>query len=347
MKFLITGAAGFIGSQLAASMVRKGHDVVLVDDLSYGRIENLIFENLKLNLIQADVRDKAIGNLLDGVDIVFHLAAISSLPACQENPVEAFSVNVEGTINLLEASRKVGVKKFIFSSTSAVYENTVDKPFSESSSINPNLSYSLSKAVAEQVINSYVQNYGLTAYIVRFFNIYGPHQDFLRVNPPLMAYICRTLAAGERPIFFSSGEQQRDYVYVDDVVRMLDMLTIAELPSGTVLNACANETASVKEIFGLLSRYFVDPQIPEFQASETFWEPFAGLFEGSNPLKREVVSREVNKVSLGSYSLAKKLLGWEPLTSLEEGTKSVASFALSNMDRFHSTDASAGERERR
>ena len=166
MKVMITGAAGFIGSQLAHSLWREGADLILIDNFSYGKTDNLEFEDHSFinEIIKMDIRDKeGIGNLLESsnVDFIYNIAGIAPLPDCQTNPQEAIDVNVTGTVNLLENARKHGIKKFILASTNAIYENETEFPTSENSFKNPTLIYPNTKYAAERFCESYCRTYGM------------------------------------------------------------------------------------------------------------------------------------------------------------------------------------------
>lgn len=335
MRALVTGAAGFIGSHLSAFLIRNGWDVVLLDNMSYGNPRNLHFEDLgTLDVIELDVRRSDIAKMVGPVDVVFHLAGLSSLPACQENPAEAFSVNVNGTVNMLEMARIEGVKKFVFASTSAVYENEHRRPFVESADVKPSLIYSQTKAVAENVVTSYGRNYGLPGLSLRFFNVYGPNQDFLRRNPPLMGYICKALLHGEAPTFYSAGRQERDYIFVDDVLQILSDVTEHDTSNVSVLNVCSGQLASVSDIYKLFCEHFPGASQPNFAGEDGFWDSFPGLYEAQFPLRKAIVRDEVLKVSEGSNDLANRVLGWHPRVNLRDGIASVANFAKRNSSRF-------------
>ena len=196
MKYLITGAAGFIGSTVSNHLYNLGHELVLIDNLSFGNIDN--FEgnkDLSDNLIKQDIRDD-LTSLFEGVDIVLHFAAITSLPYCQSHPRLAYDVNVNGSINILENCRNNNIKKIILASTSAIYENCSTYPFKEELEVNPTLIYSMTKKTAEDIFKSYRTNYGLNTVSLRFFNVFGEHQDVRRVNPPFTSYLtkCAVLA---------------------------------------------------------------------------------------------------------------------------------------------------------
>lgn len=222
---LITGAAGFIGSQLAHALWKHNEQLILIDDFSYGKEDNLFFDDhsFKDEVIKCDICNREALDIIFSsrkIDYVYHIGAITPLPDCQINPGRAVEVNVAGTVNILELSRKYGVKKVIFSSTSAVYEECQVFPTKETDDIETHLVYSTSKYTSELFCRAFYEAYGINITILRFANVYGPHIDCLRTQPPVVGYIIRELYYGRPVVLHSNGEQRRDYVYVDDLVRL-------------------------------------------------------------------------------------------------------------------------------
>ena len=320
-KIVITGGAGFVGSQVGYYFQNKNFDITLIDNMSYGKEDNLSFNNKKIGkFFNADVREKSTMSLIKGADYVFHFAGIAPLPDCQIDPVGAYENNVIGTINILDACRQYNVPKVIFSSTSAVYENCNNFPLRESSiDVDPDLIYSMSKLSCEKICNSYVKNYGMDITCLRFFNVYGPHQDFKRKQPPLMGYITKSLLLNETPIFYSSGEQKRDYIFIDDISRIIENIIDSNNSAGEIFNACSGISYSVREIYELYRSHFEKSNDPVFKPSHNFWDKYEDLFAGSTPLKKERVIKEVDKYSLGSLEKSEKLLGWSPTITMEMG----------------------------
>jgi nucleoside-diphosphate-sugar epimerase len=318
---MITGAAGGIGSTLALELTKKGHKVIAIDNLDNGYIENL-YENGKqfCTFLERDIRDSiSIPYTLEKekIDIVIHLAAITSLPSAECNPHETIDVNVGGTAAILDAVRKSNVKRTIIASTSAIYENTIDTPFKEDVDVSPRLIYPLSKKMMEDVIESYKVNYGLDIVTLRFFNVFGPRQDIHRESPPLINYITRCVHEESEATFYSDGTQQRDYVHVDDVVSMISLAMIVTEAAGETFNVCTGTLTSVKDIIGYAEKAYGKFEY-KFLPSERYWGAYGMLHKGSNPLKPEVIAREVNKFAVGSHHKAKTILGWNPNTNIEE-----------------------------
>lgn len=334
MKILITGGAGFIGSQLGHYLMEKKHHVTLLDNLSFGYIENLKSQynnNLKPNFIKMDVRDLKIGKHLKNIDVLFHLAGISSLPECQSNPKVAYDVNVAGTANILEAARRHNVKRVIFSSSSATYENETLFPISETATSRPSLIYSLSKKHAEEVCYSFQKLYGMSIVILRLFNVYGPHMDFRRPNPPLISYIIKCLMDHKNPILHSDGKQARDMIYIDDVLRLCEIVLNHENAKNQIFNIGSGQAHTIREIYQqIITAFGLINAKPIFRSADLLWDKYPHLFEGNYPFQAKFLQKEVNKYALASIEKANKLLGWIPHVSLGEGIQKTVTFAIKN-----------------
>lgn len=330
MRILIIGGAGFIGSQLGFYLKEKGHNVILIDNLKYGYIENLTKDGIVFpNFICMDVRDPKLESITKNIDIIFHLAGISSLPECNLYAGEAYQCNVAGTANVLEIARRAGVKRLIFSSTSAVYENSTTFPSRENSMIKPTLIYSLSKKHAEDLCQSFIKMYKMDIVILRFFNVYGPHMDYLRPNPPLISYIIKCLLNSERPMLHSDGKQARDMIYVSDVLRMCEIVMVHQKAKNEIFNVGSGVTATVQEVYGLILKVFKKKGIsPIYREPVLLWEKYQDLFTGNFPLLPHILEKEVNKFTLASIDKAKNLLGWTAEVSLDEGLSKTVDYAI-------------------
>lgn len=322
MKVLITGAAGFIGSQLAHRLWRDGAELILIDNFSFGHEDNLIFDDhdFRGEIIRMDIRDKeGIKSLLlqGDVDYIYNIAGIAPLPDCQLNPTEAIDVNLTGFVNLLENARIYGVKKVIQASTNAIYENESTFPTVENSFKLPTLIYPNTKYAAERFAQSYCDTYDMNVTCLRFANVYGPHVDCLRKQPPFVAYMVRELYYDRVPIFHSTGEQRRDYIYVDDLI---DLAIAVQTSKGfDAVNVSTNQNYSVNEMY-LLAQEIMGKKIPADYADDAhYWEKYPGLFEGKSPIKESILNHEINKYSLCDNTYAKQKYGWAPKVSMREG----------------------------
>lgn len=316
MKILITGAAGGIGSTLSYFLNKQGHDLVLVDNLRNGYIENLTIDGCTFGRFEKlDIRDLPKNNL-GSFDCVIHLAAITSLADCESNPEETISINVQGTVSVLEFCKKYNVPYVIFSSTSAVYENNKEEVFTEDLKVSPRLMYSLSKSMAEEICESYRTNYGMKITTLRFFNVFGPRQDIHRKSPPLLNYLVKEYIKNKNPILHSHGNQVRDYIYVDDVVTLINKC-LEKKPNDT-FNVCTNTLVSVNDIVKFVKEELNSDIEPIYRKADMLWESYPQLFEGSFPLKKSIVEKEVNKYSRGSYTKTSNILNWKPETNLSK-----------------------------
>lgn len=318
MKYIITGGLGFIGSHLYDRIKKiMKHKVILIDNLYSGSTDNI--KNLEDNdFINMDIRDKKLIKYFDENDIVIHLAAISSLPECQNDPVLCYDVNVNGTLNILEICRKKNISKIIFASTSAVYENNINYPVKETDDVSPTLIYSMSKYCCEKLCISYVKNYNLNINIIRFFNVYGGNQDFRRTSPPLTSYIINCILTKKDIILHSDGNQSRDYIYVEDLLDMI-FKVINYSENGKIFNACSGKLISVNKIFELILKNLKSTVKAKYTDASNFWNKYDNIINGNNPLKKEIIIKEVNKHTYGDNTYSTKELNWEIKFNYEEG----------------------------
>jgi UDP-glucose 4-epimerase len=324
MNILVTGGAGFIGSQIAYRLYKDGEHVYLLDNFSYGKEDNLVFpdKDFRSEVIREDIRNKdAVEKLIaeKKIEAIFHIAGIAPLPDCQSRPEEAVDVNIGGTVILLEAARKYGVRKFIFASTNAMYENETDFPTKEDTFKLPTLIYPNTKYCAERFCQSYCDTYGMSVTAMRFANVYGPHIDCLRKQPPFVGYMIRELYYDRVPTFYSNGEQRRDYIYIDDLIDLAFLILHSDTKGFEALNVSSKTSHSVKEMFAMTSRIMGKDIEANFSDSNTYWEKYPELYAGAMPIKSEVLEHEVNKKTLCDNSLAKARYGWEPKIGIEEG----------------------------
>lgn len=328
MKILITGAAGQIGSGLSKRLVDK-HELTLVDNLRNGYEENLKDDANELiapfyNIdVATDELFSHCGTKFDSYDVIIHLAAITSLPDCESNPLETLRINVGGTANVLEFARKLNVPHVVFASTSAVYENNDVETFTEDLEVSPRLYYSLSKKMCEDLIQSYRENYGMTATILRFFNVFGPDGDQTRPNPPLLNFVARELNKGQAPILSGDGEQVRDFIWVNDIVSMLELCL--EKQPNDVFNVSSGVAVSVNQLSTWVAEALGKEHLGlGHKPAQELWDRYPEMFAGRYPLNKDIVAKETTRYSRGSYQKAKELLGWEPNTDIESLVKEVA-----------------------
>ena len=304
MKTLVTGGAGFIGSNLVDALLARGEEVTVVDDLSTGRRENL--DGAIANgatLVEADIRDRGAIEELAGrgrPEVVFHLAAQIDVRKSIADPAFDAAVNVGGTANVLEAARTAGSRRFVFVSTGgAIYGEGEGKqlPLGEDAAVEPLSAYGQSKFAAEGYLALYKRLYGLSSVALRLGNVYGPRQDPLG-EAGVIAIFCGRLRAGERPTVFGDGTQTRDYIYVGDVVAAA--LAAAESEASGPINVGTGVETDVLELARLLG---------ELGGVESFEPELAPPRTG-----------EVQRISIDP-ARAERELGWRAQTGLEDGLR--------------------------
>ncbi len=250
MKFLITGAAGFIGSALANSLVQGGHAVIGIDDLSTGKADTLSEEVV---LHQGDVNDrKLLWTLLQDVDCVYHLAARVVVPDSILYPREYNTVNVGGTVTLMEAMRDMRVRRVVLASSGAIYGNQPEQPVKENATPNPRSPYAVSKLAAEYYTHSIGSLWGIETVCLRIFNAYGPNQQLPGTHPPVIPNFLRQAYQNATIVIHGDGNQTRDYIYIDDVVDgLIAAATATEIDRQTINIGSGRET-SVRDLARLV-----------------------------------------------------------------------------------------------
>lgn len=302
MKILITGVAGFIGSNLAVRLLADGHEVIGLDSLAYG-VREQVPEGIPLHEI--DVRSGGLDPAFEGVEVVFHLAAKNCISDCQQDPVATADINVTGTVNVFEACRRAGVRKVIYAESSSIYEGSKVLPTPETEE-HPESFYACSKMATKFFADSYARYHGITSTALRYFCVYGPRQDYRRSIPPLFSAFIIKLLRGEAPIIYGTGEKRRDFVHVNDVNDFhVQCLTDARTDGG-VFNLGAGENQSVNEIYELVTK-LLGVRIP--------------------PVRKPDLPGEA-LVTLADISRA-RALGWSPKTGLEEGFQTMIDFIRS------------------
>jgi UDP-glucose 4-epimerase len=265
-----------------------------IDNLSAGTLENV---DPRVEFHKIDIRDPEVHPLLRGVDAVFHLAARSSLTDCLDHPLEAASVNTLGTINLLEAARQAKVGKFTYADTGAEYEGITEFPTKEDK-IRPIGVYAVSKHGGAAFCESYRELYGMNLTIVRYFNVYGPAQDWRRVVPPVMSAFIIRMLRGERPIIYGTGEKRRDFIYVDDVNDFHLILLEDPRSNGRVFNVGTGVNFSINEVYQLVEEL---------------------LQTGLTPIYKPDLPGEA-QVTLADITAGREL-GWRPRVDIHEGLR--------------------------
>jgi UDP-glucose 4-epimerase len=302
-RALVTGGAGFIGGHLVAGLVAEGWRVRVLDDFSSGRESNLADVADVVELLRGDVRDEAaLARAVAGVEVVFHQAAVASVPASVAEPLRTSSVNLDGTLKVLEASRRAGVRRVVYAASSSAYGNDEELPKVETMRAQPLSPYALQKFAGELYCHLYTSLYGLETVALRYFNVFGPRQDprseYAAVIP---RFICAALA-GEGAHIFGDGEQTRDFIFVQDAVHANLLAADAERASGAVINIATGRRISLNQL----------------------WEAIREI-TGVTAASRHAPARAGDvRDSVADLARARGLLGFEPAVDLREGLRRTA-----------------------
>lgn len=297
MRYLVTGGAGFIGSNTVDELVRRGHGVVVLDDLSSGKEENLADVRNKITFMKGSVTDlEAVQKATHQADYVIHLAARTSVPRSVKDPLDTNRINVDGTLNVLLAARDNKVKRVVYAASSSAYGDTPTLPKAESMQPMPISPYGVAKYVGELYAFAFDRCYGLQTISLRYFNVFGPRQD---PDSPYSGVLSRFVTAfleEEQPVVFGDGEQTRDFTYVDNAVQANLLACEAGVSTG-VFNVGTGERVSLNQTLDLLRR-----------------------LSGKNLQAKYDPPREGDiRDSLAAISRAREAFGYEPTVRFEEG----------------------------
>jgi UDP-glucose 4-epimerase len=305
-RVLVTGGGGFIGANLVRGLLARGDDVRILDNFATGNRANL--DGLDVEVIEGELRSyERVHNAVRGVEVVFHLGALGSVPRSVQDPLTSSAVNIEGTLNVLLAARDEGVRRVVYSSSSSVYGLRRELPVTESMAPDPLSPYGVAKLAAERYCVAFSRVYeSFESVVLRYFNVFGPRQSpdsqYAAVIPLFMARI----AAGEPITINGDGEQSRDFTYVANVVDATIRAADAPAVSGSLLNVAASAPVSVNELADTIGRILDRP------VTKVFGPPRAGDVRDS----------------WADISAAREALGWEPAVGLEDGLRLTAEALL-------------------
>lgn len=310
---IVTGASGFIGSYLVDQLLVKGYDVIGIDNMRTGKKENLseAMNNEKFRLLVADIRDDDLATQIgNDVNVIYHLAAISSVTMSIEDPPLVDDVNVRGTVNILELARALNAKRVVFSSSAAVYGDPEEMPVQEDFALKPLSPYAASKIAAEMYIRSYSSSFDIDSTILRFFNVYGPRQAFSEYSGVVSIFTNQALA--NKPIRIEGeGEQTRSFVHVSDVARATVLAGELKTAIGATINISGTDLISILRLAQMMK-------------------------ENVQDCKSEIVHVAPRlgdvKDSIGSMERAQKLLGFTPQIPLERGFQETSEWYRAHQD---------------
>ena len=300
MRYLVTGGAGFIGSNMVDELLRRGHHVVVLDDLSTGKEANLAHVRGKIDFRAGTITD--LGMLracCEGMDYVIHLAARTSVPKSVANPLETNHVNIDGSLNVLVAARDARIRRVVFAASSAAYGETPTLPKVETMQPAPISPYGVTKFVGELYNQVFSRIYGLETVSIRYFNVFGPRQDPSSQYSGVLSRFMLAVIEGQPPVIFGDGEQSRDFTYVDNVVDETLRACEAKEASGKVFNGGTGARITLNGVIALLEK------ITGRKIEARHESPRMGDIRDSQ----------------ADVSLAKKMLGYVPLVNFEEGLR--------------------------
>ncbi|HEY1957346.1 MAG TPA: SDR family oxidoreductase [Polyangiaceae bacterium] len=299
--FLVTGGAGFIGSTLAEALLAQGDTVRILDDFSSGRRSNVEALHGKLDVLEGTIVDEAtVQRAMQGVEIVFHEAAIPSVPRSVEKPQASMLANVQGTTVVLDVARRSGVKRVVFAASSSAYGDTPTLPKIETMTPQPKSPYAISKLAGEQLLTSFATLYGLETVSLRYFNVFGPRQDPTSQYAAVIPNFVTAALAGKKPTVFGDGEQTRDFCFIENVVRAnIQAATTPKKLRGEVVNIACGERISLNQLLAIIG------------------EETATKVEAEYGPARAGDVRD----SLASIDAARELFGYDPKVKVRDGLK--------------------------
>lgn len=319
-KILVTGGAGFIGSNLCEELVKKGNYVVCLDNFSTGRIENIqgLLDNNRFKLIERDIRNlDTCLKAVNGVDVVFHEAALGSIPRSIDDPITTNAVNISGFLNMLVAARNAKIDRFIFAASSSAYGDNETIPKVEDTIGKPLSPYALTKYVDELYAHVFSITYGLKYIGIRYFNVFGRRQDPNSAYAAVIPLFIKKILKHEQPIINGDGSNSRDFTYIDNIIHinMLALETLSPKAFNQIYNGAGGENTSVLELEQLITK--------NLSAYDNCIDCIVPIF---GPNRNGDI-----KHSKASISKAKELLGYTPVCTFEDGLKKTIYWYLTNL----------------
>lgn len=308
---LITGGAGFIGSNMARFLLEKGEKVRILDNFETGKRENLREIAKNIELIEGDIRNfDIVKKAVSGVEVVYHLAALGSVPRSMKDPATTHDVNVNGTFNVLMAARDAKVRRVVFASSSAIYGQSPVLPQHEELPIVPISPYGATKAIAEIYFRAFYETYGLQSACLRYYNVFGPRQDPNSQYAAAIPLFVSSLLRNQSPRIFDDGEQSRGFTYIENVMQANWLAANAKETHGEAMNISTANAVTVNTVVNT---------IRTLMGKENIKPVYAPPREGDI------------KYSLADVSRAKKLIGYEPVVSFEQGIKKAIGWYQENL----------------
>ncbi|MEO8445877.1 MAG: SDR family oxidoreductase [bacterium] len=300
MKFLVTGGAGFIGSNISQELIAQGHTVRILDNFSSGKRENLKSIEKDAELIEGDIRSyHIVQQAVKGIDIILHQAALPSVPRSIKDPITTNEVNVSGTLNILEAAVTGNVRRVAYASSSSVYGDNPELPKHEGMLTNPLSPYAVTKLAGEKYCNVFSRIYGLETIALRYFNVFGPNQDPSSQYSAVIPKFIKAILNEEQPVIYGDGEQSRDFTFVSNIVEANILAATSDCESGLVMNCACHSRITLNELSESVNRILNKDIKPKYES------PRAGDI----------------KHSFANIELAKSKINYSPRINFEEGLK--------------------------
>lgn len=310
-KFLVTGGAGFIGSNIIKEIVRRNEHARVLDNFSTGKRENLDEFNGYPNfeLVEGDLRSfHTVRDSVKGMDFILHQGALPSVPRSINDPITTNDVNINGTLNILEAAKEAGIKRVIFASSSSVYGDSEHLPKQEDMPVKPLSPYALSKYAGERYCQIYYKLYGLETVCLRYFNVFGPNQDPDSQYSAVIPKFIKLIANNKQPVIYGDGLQSRDFTYVENNVNANLLACYADNVAGNVFNIACGKKYTLLDLVDGINSFFNKKIIPHFKEAR----------------KGEI------KHSLADISKIKTMLGFNPSLNFKEGLDKTIKYFLKN-----------------
>lgn len=307
MKYLVTGGAGFIGSNIVSELLKQGQQVVVLDNFATGKRENILplMKNENLTMIEGDLRSfHIVRSAVKGVDYILHQGALPSVPRSINDPITSNDVNILGMLNILEAAKEFGVKRVVTASSSSIYGNSETLPKVESMPVNPLSPYALTKYAQERYCQIFSQIYGLETVALRYFNVFGPNQDPTSQYSAVIPKFIKLIMADKEPVIYGDGSQSRDFTFVENNVWANIQACTAPKAAGEVINIACGERYTLIDLVNMINEILgkkIEPKFEKDRAGDV-------------------------KHSLAGIDKAKEVLGYEVKVDFREGLRRTVEF---------------------
>lgn len=299
-KYMVTGGAGFIGSHIATALVDRGDEVTVFDNFSTGRHENLQHLDGRVDVVAGDLLDRdTLARAMEGTEVVYHQAALASVPRSVDDPVATHEACATGTLNVLDLARRVGVRRVVYAASSSAYGNQPYSSKRENDLPQPLSPYAAAKLTGEYYCQAFTETYGLETVGIRYFNVFGPRQDPNSEYSAVIPIFVTKMLTGERPTIYGDGRQSRDFTFIDNIVHGNLAAATAEGAVGRVMNVACGQQFTLLDLVGAINAVLGTSIEPNFAAAR------AGDV----------------RASLADITLAERLLGYEVQVDFEEGLR--------------------------